>query len=435
MTPQLQKTNASLRRHMIAAAVACTALVAGVGGLAASTKLSGAVIAPGTLVVDTSVKKIQHPTGGVVAQINVRDGQHVRAGDILVTLDEVVAKSNLAIVTGALDESEGRIARLEAERDDAPAIVFPASLAERRSDPQVAKIISGEESLFRVRNEARLSRKAQLRERVAQLEIEVDALAEQQVAKKREIELINQQLDGVRKLWEKKLTAIDKLIALEREAVRLNGEHGQLVAAAAQAKGKIAEIRLQEIQVDQDFRTQVGTDLRDIQARVTELAERRVANEDTLRHIDIRSPQDGVVHQLAVHTIGGVIGAGDPIMLIVPQADRLMVEANVAPQDIDQLTVGQKAMLRLSAFNQQTTPELEGVLTRISADLATDQRTGLSYYRTRVEISAEELKKLQGLSLTPGMPAEVFYATGERTILSYLVKPLMDQLNRAAREE
>lgn len=435
MKPISQDTDTSLRRHMIAAAVACVVLVGGVGGLAASTKLSGAVIASGTLVVDTNVKKVQHPTGGVVAQINVREGQHVRAGDVLLRLDEVVAKASLAIVSNSLDEFEGRIARLEAERDGATEIAFPASLTERKSDPQVAKIIAGEETLFRFRGESRAGRKAQLRERVAQLEIQVGGLNEQQVAKRREIELVNQQLDGVRQLWNKKLTSIDKLVALERETVRLSGENGQLVASAAQAKGQIAEIKLQELQVDQDFRSEVGAELRDVQARVAEFAERKVAGEDALRHIDIRSPQDGVVHQLAIHTVGGVIGAGEPIMLIVPQADRLMVEANVAPQDIDQLRVGQQAVLRLSAFNQQTTPELQGVLTRVSADLTVDERTGASFYRTRVEIPADELQKLKGLSLAPGMPAEVFFATGERTILSYLTKPLLDQFNRAGREQ
>lgn len=197
----------------------------------------------------------------------------------------------------------------------------------------------------------------------------------------------------------------------------------------------MAEIELQILQIDQDLRTEVGAELRDAQARTVELVERKVAAEDTLEHIDIRSPQDGVVHQLAVHTIGGVVGAGEQIMLIVPLADRLMVEANVAPQDIDQLRVGQKAELRLSAFNQQTTPELQGVLTRISADLTINERTGLGYYRTRVEISPEELKKLDRLSLVPGMPSEVFFATGDRTILSYLAKPLVDQITRAMREE
>jgi HlyD family secretion protein len=430
-----EKTTLSIRRHMLAGAAACIVMVAGVGGLAASTKLAGAVIAPGTLVVDSNVKRVQHPSGGVVAQINVRDGQSVRAGDILVRLNETVAKANYAIVSKSLDELDGRVARLEAERDGAQSIAFPASLADRRDDSLIAKVMAGEESLFRFRQVSRESRQAQLRERIAQLKIQVGGLTQQRTAKKSEIELVAQQLGGLRTLWDKKLTSIDRLTAIEREAVRLQGEEGQLTATIAQANGQIAEIELQILQIDQDLRTEVGTQLREAQARSVELGERKVAAQDMLDHIDIRSPQDGVVHQLAVHTIGGVIGAGEQIMLIVPLSDRLIVEANVSPQDIDQLRVGQNAELRLSAFNRQTTPDLQGVLTKISPDLTINERTGAGFYRTRVEIPPEELKKLDGLSLVPGMPSEVFFATGDRTILSYLAKPLIDQISRAMREE
>jgi HlyD family secretion protein len=217
--------------------------------------------------------------------------------------------------------------------------------------------------------------------------------------------------------------------------VRLGGEHGQLTASIAQARGRGSEIELQIIQIVQDLRSEVAAKIREIQGRVSELVERKVAAEDQLKRIELKSPQSGIVHQLAVHTIGGVIQAGEPIMLIVPVTDEFTVEARIAPQDIDQVTPGQAAVLRLSAFNQRTTPELRGVLTKVAADLTIDERSGLGFYKARVVLPKEEVAKLKGLTLTPGMPTEVFFPTGARTILSYLIKPLSDQIERAFRQE
>jgi HlyD family secretion protein len=239
----------------------------------------------------------------------------------------------------------------------------------------------------------------------------------------------------MRRLWQRKLVSIDRITALERDAVRLEGEHGQLTAAIAQSKGRTSEIRLQIIQIDQDLRSEVATELREVQAKISEFVERKVSAEDQLKRIDVRSPQTGVVHQLGVHTVGGVISPGELIMLVVPVTDGLTVEARVAPQDIDQLTPGQGATLRLSAFNQRTTPELNGVVREISPDLSVDERSGVSFYTVRVSLPNAEPTKLKGLALAPGMPVEVFFSTGSRTMLSYLVKPLADQIQRAFREE
>lgn len=424
----------TIRRYLIVAIIACVALVGGVGGIAAMTELSGAVIAPGSLVVDSNVKKVQHPTGGIVAKINVREGDRVEAGTTLLQLDETVTRANLSIVDNSLDELSLRVARLEAERDDL-TILETSSLQLSKSPTELAKLINGEHSLFQLRKAARLGQKAQLRERITQLNEQIGGLTQQRDAKREEIRLIAKELEGIRSLWAQKLVSIERMTALEREAVRLEGEYGQLTAAIAQAKGQVAEINLQIIQVDQNMRSEVAAELRDASAKIGEMKERKVAAEDALKRIDLRSPQAGVVHQLAVHTVGGVISAGEQVMLIVPVADRLTVEARVAPQDIDQISVGQNASLHLSAFSRQTTPVLNGVVTRVSADLATDQRTGVSYYTARVEIPAEEAKKLGQLSLTPGMPVEVYLSTGDRTMISYLMKPLSDQISRAFREE
>ncbi|MCV3240321.1 HlyD family type I secretion periplasmic adaptor subunit [Mesorhizobium sp. ZC-5] len=424
-----------VRRYLVAGVATCLLLVGGVGGLAAMTKMSGAVIASGRLVVDSNVKKVQHPTGGVVGEIRVREGDRVKAGDILVRLDETTTRASLAIVSKGLDQFYARLARLEAERDGKDKISFPDVLTTRRGEAGVAASMAGEQSLFDFRHQARSGQRSQLRERIAQLTEETAGLTEQRQAKRREIELIQVELEGVRDLWNRKLVSIDRMTELERDAVRLEGEHGQLTAGIAQVKGRAAEIELQIIQIDQDLRSEVATELRETQAKISEFVEREVAAKDQLKRIDLRSPQDGVVLQLAVHTVGGVITPGEQVMLIVPITDDLTVEAHVAPQDIDQVTVGQNAILRLSAFNQQTTPELTGTLSRISADLTTDERTGTSFYIARVKLPKTEVAKLRGLALAPGMPAEVFFPTGDRTMLSYLVKPLSDQIQKAFREE
>src|SRR5215813_3021072 len=371
-------TRRSMRRHLVAAIVVVSVLVVGVGGWAATAVISGAVVASGSVVVDSNVKKVQHPTGGIVGELRVRDGDRVHAGDVVVRLDETVTRANLAIVTKGLGEMMARKARLESERDGLDTITFPAQLVADAGDPDRAAAMDSESKLFNLRKTARNGQKAQLRERIAQLGEEITGLIAQQNSKAKEIALLERELAGVRELWKQNLVQLTRLTALEREAARLDGERGQLIAAAAQAKGKIAETTLQILQVDQDIASDVAKELREVDGKIGEFIERKVAAEDQLKRIDIRAPQDGTVFQLAVHTVGGVVTAGDPIMLIVPEADNLSVEVKVNPQDIDQLQLNQKAILRFSAFNIRTTPEIEGVVTRISADTSTDQRTGQS---------------------------------------------------------
>ena len=428
-------TRRSMRRHLVAAIVVVSVLVVGVGGWAATAVISGAVVASGSLVVDTNVKKVQHPTGGIVGELRVRDGDRVHAGDVVVRLDETVTRANLAIVTKGLGEMMARKARLESERDGLDTITFPAQLVADAGDPDRAAAMDSERKLFNLRKTARSGQKAQLRERIAQLGEEITGLTAQQNSKAKEIALIERELAGVRELWKQNLVQLTRLTALEREAARLDGERGQLVAASAQAKGKIAETALQILQIDQDIASDVAKELREVDGKIGELVERKVAAEDQLKRIDIRAPQDGTVFQLAVHTVGGVITAGDPIMLIVPEADNLSVEVKVNPQDIDQLQLNQKAILRFSAFNIRTTPEIEGVVTRISADTSTDQRTGQSYYTVRIAMPADQIERLGEVKLLPGMPVEAFMQTRDRTMLSYLIKPLHDQFLRAFREK
>jgi HlyD family secretion protein len=308
-------------------------------------------------------------------------------------------------------------------------------LLDRADDPDVKNVIASESKLFEVRVNGRAGQKAQLRERVRQLNEEIAGLTAQEMAKDQEIALVNQELVGVRSLYDQHLVQMSRLTTLERDAARLNGERAQYVASRAQSKGKITETELQIIQVDKDMVSEVSKDLRETNDKIGEFVERKVTAEDQLRRVDIRAPQDGMVEQSTVHTVGGVITAGDAIMMIVPQSDDLQVEAKVNPQDIDKLQIGQKTLLRLSAFNQRTTPELNGVVTRVSPDVTTDQRTGQSYYTIRVSMPPEEVARLGEVKLIPGMPVEAFVQTGERTLLSYLIKPLSDQLMRAFREK
>jgi HlyD family secretion protein len=433
--PARQSARVSIHRHLLAGVLIVLLLGGGVGGWAATTELAGALIAQGSIVVDSNVKKVQHPTGGIVGKLFVGDGDHVKAGQILVRLDETVMRANLAIVTKGLDQLTARKARLEAERDGADAITFPPELLAQTDDPEAQEAIKSERKLFELRRKARLGKKAQLQQRIEQLQQEVSGIEAQQAAKAQEIKLIQNELAGVRKLFAKNLVQINRLTQLERESARLEGERAQLVSQAAQSKGKIAEIRLQIIQIDQDLSSEVAKELRDIDSKIGEYVERKVTAEDQLRRTDIRAPQTGTVFQLAVHTVGGVITAGEPIMLIVPDADKLSVEAKVRPQDIDQLRIGQAAVLRFSAFDIRTTPEINGTVTRVSADTTTDQRTGQSYYTIRIALPADAEQQLGNVKLLPGMPVEAFVQTGERTVISYLMKPLHDQFMRAFREK
>lgn len=418
----------------MAGVVVSTLLLAGVGGWASTTEFSGAVITNGTVVVDTNVKKVQHPTGGVVAKLFVREGQRIRAGDIVARLDETVTRANLAIVAKSLDELRARKSRLVAERDRLAAVAMPASFADREAEPDVVEAMASERSLFAIRREARAGQKSQLRQRIEQLLEEIKGQENLREAKADEVSLIHQELEGVRSLWMKNLVPMNRLTALEREATRLRGEQAQSLASTAQAKGRIAEIELQIIQIDQDLSSEVAKELRDVDSKIGEATERVIAAEDQLKRIDIRSPQDGYVLQLSIHTVGGVISPGETVMQIVPDDDALSVEAKVLPQDIDQIRFGQEAVLRFSAFSQRVTPEVFGKVTRISADVSVDPKTNQSYYLARIGIDMGEIERLGSVRIVPGMPVEVFMKTHDRTVMSYFTKPLHDQVQRAFRE-
>jgi HlyD family secretion protein len=423
--------------------VGCAAVVValgGFGGWASTTDIAGAVIASGTVVVETNVKKVQHHIGGIIGEILVKEGSEVAAGQVVMRLDDTLTRATLGVVQSQLDLYIAREARLLAEQDGLGAVAFPQARSNGPTREAAESAVAGEERLFQARREGREGQRAQLRERIAQIGEEIRGLAAQQQSKDSEIKYISEELSGVLELYKKNLVRIDRYMQLQRDQARLQGERGQLIADIARARGKVAETELQVLQLDQDFRTDVLKDLRETQAKIAELLERANAAADELKRTDVRAPQAGIVYQLQVHTIGGVISKGDTVMQIAPRADALIIEAKVAPQDIDQVAVGASVRVRIGAGNRRTTPDLEGKVTVVSPDLTHESEAtpkGMQtqqYYTARVALAEADLNSTGELQLVPGMPAEVYIRTQDRTPLDYLLKPLHEQIARTFRE-
>jgi HlyD family secretion protein len=425
---------AGLRRSFLAGTAALGLFGGTIGLWAAASPLSGAVVAPGQFVVDSNVKKIQHQTGGIVAVLPVKEGQRVKAGDLVLQLDETLTKANLQVIVKQLDEIMARQARLEAERGGLATMELPTALQARMDIPEVAKSVADEAKLLETRRSQRDGQRQQLGKRVEQLREEITGIDAQRVSRDQQIKLLAQELDGLRDLFKRNLVPMTRIMPVEREAANMLGQKGQLIAQKAQSEGKIAETQLQLLQLDIDMQTETGKELRELQSKTAELTERRVAAEDQLKRIDLRSPIDGYVHQLNVHTIGGVISPAEPAMLIVPFNDELQIEARVTPTDIDQLHLGQKAIVKVQAGNQRVTPELAGKISRIGADVIREQQTGMVYYLVRINVPPAELEKLGELRIMSGMMTESYIQTAERTPFQYMMKPLLDQFNRAFRE-
>jgi HlyD family secretion protein len=412
-------------------------LIAGVvliGGWAGFVPLSGAVTVPGNLVVQSNVKAIQHPTGGVVAEIAVNNGMRVEPGQLLVRLDATQARSSLQVLNKQLDDFRAKIARLVAERDGLSEPEFPAELTSRSAEPGVKAILASELSQFNARTNVRNSQRDLLQSRVTQLGEEISGLDSQLKSKASQLDLISGELKGVQDLFDKRLVPLTRLTTLQRESARIDGERGQLVSTTAETKAKIGEAQLQIVKIDQDFRTEVVKELNESQAKEAELAEHAVAAKDQLDRIELRAPTAGIVNQLTVHTIGGVIRAGDTIMEVVPDSDDLQIEAHVQPKDIDEVRMGQTALVAFSALNARTTPKLNGVVSYVSADASKDKdqiAPGGPVFTVRVMIPEEERRRLAGAQLVAGMPAELFMKTGSHTMLSYLFKPITEQLGHA----
>lgn len=424
----LQKTT---RYGLIAIAV----LVFGFGGLMAFLPMAGAVIASGQVAVETQVKQIAHPFGGVVSQILVRDGDRVNEGDVLIRLDDTVAGANAELSGFSLDQLLAKEARLIAVRDGAGGVGFPAELRTRAaSDPFVATIMRDEARGFALERQARVDQLRQLQARIAQTETEISSASSRVSALARQSELIQQELVQTRQLYEDRLSTLDRLNALERAAVGVQADRASAEASAASARARIGELRTQMASLGSETRARAAAELAEVQALITDDRQREVSATDTNDRTAIRAPQDGIVNKLAVQTIGGVVPPGETLLEIVPAGDRLVVEAMVPTTDIDNVAPDQPAFLRFTALSMRTTPEIRGTVTQVDANSTVDQASGVTYYTARIEITDEEFDKLGNVQLTVGMPVEVFIQTGERTILDYILRPLSDQLKRALRE-
>jgi HlyD family secretion protein len=404
------------------------------GGWATLVPLSGAVVVPGTLVAESNVKKVQHQAGGIVAKILVHDGAHVKDGDLLMRLDETQARSSLEVIAKQLDETRVRIARLVAERDGLDDVKLPRELAARSGDKDWQLLFASEKSLFKARGSARASQKQLLRSRIDQLKQEIEGFTAQIKSKAAQRDLISGELQGVQSLFDKRLVPLTRLTSLQRDAANLDGEQGQLQSSIAETQGKISESELQIVQIDQQFRSDVVKDLREAEDKAAELTQKNVAAQDVLNRTDIHSPTSGIVHDLVEHTIGGVIAPGEVLMQIVPDTDDLQIEAKLHVNDIDQVHVGQRTNVRFATFNQRTTPSLNGFVSYVSADSTVDKQTNIPFYTVRVTLPEQEVKRLGGLQLVSGMPAQVFLETGSRTMFSYLTKPIAEQMHRAFSE-
>ncbi len=414
---------------------ATLAVMFGVFGVwSVMAELNGAVIASATLVSESYSKKIQHRDGGIVQKILVRDGDKVTSGQDIVLLDPTETKAELGIVNGLLQESLIRRARLEATRDGKRELILPDELQGQEIEPSLASIIRGQNNLLVSTLDAAQGKRDQFSQQISQLDEQIQGIDAQLVAKKKQSSLIESELTSLRTLKKDGLVPVSRVLATEREAASLAGQEGELTANRAAAQGRIGEIRIEMIQIDEQLRNQALTELREAEAKIAEFQERRISAAARLTRMSIKAPQDGTIYQMSIHTEGGVITPGESLMLLVPEGDRLVLQAQVLPKDVDNITKGQMARIRFPGFNSRTTPEIGGEVTQVAADIShVDQQTP-PFYAVRLEITPDELAKLGDNKLRPGMNAEAFIQTEAHSPFSYFLRPFLDQWAHTMRE-
>lgn len=429
----LPKIKTSLKGPIVCGLTILLIFLVGATAWASSAKLASAIIAVGQLKVDSNRKQIQHLDGGIVNEILVSDGQRVKKGDTLVILDPVQAKSSLGIVAGALFTAELKRSRLQAERDNTGQPDFTQFLHREHEDKN--SLIDAQQSLFTIRRSVQISQQEILHQQIENLKSQISGFKSQKASTQTQIGISKDELVNLRNLKARGLVGNERLLELERNLAQLEGRDGELVSSIASAKASIDEKRLELIRVRRSFHEQVLAELQDVESEIIDLQERANAATHHLQQMVVKAPVDGLIVGLNVHTEGGVVVPGQLLMEIVPDNDALIVEGKVLPSDVDDLLVGQNARVKLSGLQQRITPELTGKLQYVSADSMLDERSGMTYFIIRVSIAAKEIAKLPSDGLIPGMPAEVFVQTGERTALEYLLQPLSDTIDRAWREK
>ena len=419
---------------LIGAAIVLLAF-GGLGTWAALAPLDSAALAPATVAVESNRKVVQHPEGGVVKTIGISEGDRVRDGQKLVELDPTEQRANFDAVREKLNAALARRARLRAERDGRERIDFPPELVQQAEDgfAQAREVMAAARNQFRQRRQSLQGQVAIQRQKISQIEEKITGLKAQRTSNERQVSIMREELEGLRELYEKGYYPRTRILEMERELARLDGEIGSATAWIAQARNSISEARLQIEQVRQEFNEKVSNALAEVGAKISELRQRLVVTAQKLQRTTIRAPQDGVVQNMRVHTVGGVIRPGEEIMQVIPVQDRLIVEAEVSPRDIDIVETGQSAEVRMSALSGRTTPTLVGSVMHVSPDrVVQEQENGQSrsFYKARVEIAPRELEKLGTQKLQAGMPAEVLINTGEQTVLDYLIRPITDAMAR-----
>lgn len=410
------------------------ALALGFFGLSAILQVGGAVVGSGEVAVESNVKTLIHPTGGILKALMVRDGDHVAKGQLLMRLDQGVSSVGAESAALGLEQLLARRARLEAERDGASSILFPPDLA-AKTDARAREAMTRERQLFALRRRERDGSIALLNQRVRQYDEQIASYRAQIAAIESQMTLIEPELAGLRKLHDRQLVTINRLNEMERTAVQMKGSKAALESNIAEARAHISEANEQILNVDKQIRSDAGTQLAEVVGQLNDQQVRVATTSDTVDRSEIRAPQSGVVDKIAFTTIGSAVPATQPLLQIVPDRDNMIVEARIRPQDVDQVRVGQGARITFSGFNRQTTPDIPGKLIFVSPDLTADQRTGQSYYRIKVRLDADALARAPQIALKSGMPAETFVETGNRSILSFLIKPLLDQLRYSMRSE
>lgn len=425
----------SSRPAIVAGLLGMLVLLGGIGSWMALAEIAGAVVAQGAVTVHGRPKTIQHLDGGIIAQILVSDGDLVRRDDLLVRLDDTMLKANAAIHTRRLEEALAERSRLDAERDGKGQIEWPQDFEMSLGVMPSAEVKASQSRLLQVRRESRDGQRARLEEKIAQFDNQITGVKGLQVAKEQQIGFIDRELKGLRQLHEQGNTTLNRLLALERQRADLTGQLAEHGSELSRIQNAIGEARINILQLEREFLETVLAELRKRDQEINEVVQQLTATRAQLSRVEVRSPVAGRVHQMSVFTIGGVVAPGAGILQIVPANEAVEVEVQVATQFIDEIFVGQPARIRLSAFNQHSTPELDATVKTISPSSVVDEKSGAAFYRVWLHLAEEQLSRLGGQRLVPGMPAEVYIKTRDRTALNYLVKPLTDQINRAFRED
>ena len=431
-------TKRSLRRLQVVGFIAVISMVGGFAAWTGFAAINGAVIAPATLEAESFSKKVQHREGGNVLKILVKDGDVVQVGQELVVLDPTETKAQLSIIDGALDEALVKRSRLEAQRDLRDTLELPAALKDKASDGNLSEVVLGQQKLLRSNLGAMKGKQDQLEQQIGQLGQQITGIEAQLAGDKKQLDLITLETDGLRKLQLQGLVPASRVMQMDRDGARISGEMGQLNASKAQTLGKISEVKLQSLQVSEDVRTQALSELRDTEIKLSELQGQRLTSQSRLDHTIVKSPITGTVYQLSVHTEGGVIAAGETLMMILPQNDDLVLQAAVSPNDINSVRQGQRAEIHFSAFDARTTPVVAAEVTQVAANTTRPdgaKTDAQPFYAVTLTISAKERAKLGDNKLRPGMAAEAFIATEARSPFSYLIKPLIENWSHAMREK